>query len=182
MFNTWYVYYDTDNNITAVTNEIKPSGTYFEVEENQVIGFIQGTSNIADYVVSINNLNVFSINKKIIFLDKLSYKDFVIIPLVNSDQNLDVTIVWTLHNWMFKLSDQLRNRIPKTQYNTVLHFYISDKSDLNFLYKTIKLSIEDLMKSDQEVRFTTEYETDITNLCIVTKNYFNNVGVILNEQ
>lgn len=181
MFNTWYVYYDTDYNITAVTNEIKSSGEYFKVDEKQVIEFIQGTSNIADYKVSVSNLNVFSINKKFIFLDKLLYKNFVVIPFVNHDQNLDLTIDRTSTKWVFKLSYQLRNQIPETQYNTLLHFYIANKSNLNFLYRTIQIPIEDLINSDQEIDFITDYETDITNLCMVTKNYFDNIGVI-NEQ
>ena len=53
--NNWYVYFDDDEYITAVTNELKEFGNYYECPEHLVIDFLKGTKIFANHKIRIKN-------------------------------------------------------------------------------------------------------------------------------
>jgi len=180
MKNIFYVIYDNDKNVTAITREFSDGDNYFPIEACNVKDFILGTKSIHSYYVSHDSLDNYFLKEKEFAQPGQIYKD--ICEIKESDDKNDLTIFYNkiLKKWKFVLSEETKLIIEKDQYyqySKNLKFYISLKSQHNFLIRTIEFKIEDLINDSAEFDFFNKYEHTPDILKLFTKKYFNKIGV-----
>lgn len=178
MNNMWHVYYDSDKNIIAITNELRATGDYFSIEESRVTGFIQGTQNIADYIVTVTNLNFFAIDKRYTTPSETVYKDIIVVPVIDNTLDLDIAIIHSDTQWLFKLSDALKTQGLEKQHSTKLKFYIAKNTNLNHLIRTIEFTVDKVVSASYAVDFLTDYEKDLNQISVISRKYFDHIGVV----
>ena len=160
----FFVYYDDEGNITAITNEKRSSGKYLEADELEVADFLNGTKDFSRFKIT-----SLTSGKKEIKLanDKFSlvYKDFYIVD--NSTENEQVTIYHNSKNnlWNIKINGNLQ----LLNFN----FYICKKDNFNFLVREINVPAKR--------SFSTSFLSDIElkkDFTILVKRAYESYGII----
>jgi len=83
----------------------------------------------------------------------------------------------TFKKWGFQIRNDQREILKKYNLNTTLEIYVIDKRNMNFIYRTIKVSINELIKKDREiVYYHSDKEGDIDNTVVYVKQFFSSVG------
>jgi hypothetical protein len=83
----------------------------------------------------------------------------------------------TFKKWGFQIRTDQKEILKKYNLNTTLEIYVIDKRNMNFIYRTIKVSINELIKKDREiVYYHSDKEGDIENTVVFVKQFFSSVG------
>ncbi len=171
------VYFDVNTgDLIAVTNEeILTLTHYVEMEYSSVSDFLKNKKLIENY--------------KIVFVDQVTP---VIVDKGNSDVDL-VTLqevknvdhwdsMFTIENyplmerWGFQLRPDQRNLMKIHNLNTVFEIYVTSRSNLNFLIRTIKITLKDLINNDKFfVDYNSKNEKSVYNKIFVRK-FFDSTG------
>ncbi len=171
------VYFDINTgDLIAVTNEeISTLTHYVEMEYSSVGDFLKNKKLIENY--------------KIVFVDQVTP---VIVDKGNSDVDL-VTLqevknvdhwdsMFTIENyplmerWGFQLRPDQRNLMKIHNLNTVFEIYVTSRSNLNFLIRTIKITLKDLINNDKFfVDYNSKNEKSVYNKIFVRK-FFDSTG------
>ena len=182
MKNIFYVIYDNDKNVTAITREFSDGDNYFPIEPYKVKDFILGTKSIHSYYVKHESLHNYFLKEKNFPQPEQLYKD--ICEITELDDKNDLTIFYNnvFKKWKFVLSEETKLIIENDQHlknlkSTNLKFYISLKSQHNFLIRTIEFKIEDLINDSVEFDFLNHYEHTPDILKLFTKKYFSKIGI-----
>jgi hypothetical protein len=182
MKNIFYVIYDNDKNVTAITREFSDGDNYFPIEAYKVKDFILGTKSIHSYYVKHNSLDNYFLEEKKFAQSEQIYKDIYEIKESDDKNNLTIFYNKIFKKWKFVLSEETKLIIENDQHlknlkSKNLKFYISLKSQHNFLIRTIEFKIEDLINDSAEFDFFNKYEHTPDVLKLFTKKYFSKIGI-----
>lgn len=172
------VYFDKDNgNLLSITNEENQMYSNFvEFEYDVVREFLIGKLQLAKYkiiFVDQNTPKIVSIHEDEstgIFLTKVPVVD-------NWDSMFTIENYPLLKRWGFQVRPDQKKLLLKYNLNTSLEIYIVDNSNMNFIYRTIKLSVNDLINKDRDfTEYHLDKEGDIDNISVYVKQFFSSVG------
>ena len=172
------VYFDKDSgNILSVTNEASNIHDCFvEFEFEAVKDFLNGTSQFKDFQITFIDQNTPRIISK--YEDDITAVFLTRAPLVsNWDSMFTIENYPTFKKWGFQIRNDQKEILKKYNLNTTLEIYVIDKRNMNFIYRTIKVSINELIKKDREiVYYHYDKEGDIDNKVLYVKQFFSTVG------
>jgi hypothetical protein len=172
------VYFDKDSgDILSVTNEASTVYDCFvEFEFDIVKEFLNGTNQFKNFQVTFIDQNTPRIVSK--YEDDISSVFLTNAPKVtNWDSMFTIENYPTFKKWGFQIRNDQREILKKYNLNTTLEIYIIDKRNMNFIYRTIKVSINELIKKDREiVYYHSDKEGDIDNITVYVKQFFSTVG------
>jgi hypothetical protein len=172
------VYFEKDSgDILSITNETSLQYDCFvEFEFDIVKEFLNGTSRSKDFQVTFIDQNTPKIVSK--YEDDISAVFLTSAPVVtNWDSMFTIENYPTFKKWGFQIRNDQREILKKYNLNTTLEIYIIDKRNMNFIYRTIKISINELIKKDREiVYYHSNKEGDIDNIAVYVKQFFSTVG------
>jgi len=172
------VYFDKDTgDILSVTNEASTQYDYFvEFEFDIVKDFLNGVSQFKDFQITFIDQNTPRIVSK--YEDDITAVFLTQAPLVtNWDSMFTIENYPTFKKWGFQIRNDQREILKKYNLNTTLEIYVIDKRNMNFIYRTIKISINELIKKDREiVYYHSDKEGDINNTVVYVKQFFSSVG------
>lgn len=172
------VYYSKDaGDILAITNEIRTDLlNSFEVEYDIVKEFFNGKKSSSNYkVIFVDQTTPVIIAKNetdvnLIFIDKVA-------TVEHWDSMFTIENYPLLKKWGFQIRPDQKQSLLKYNLNTSLEIYVVDNSSMNFIYRTIKLSVNDLINKDRElVDYHLDKEGDIINISVYVKRFFSSVG------
>lgn len=172
------VYFDKDNgNLLSITNEENLDYTnYVEFEYELVRDFLLGKYQLAKYKIIFVDQNTPKIVSRFddtstgIFLTKVQ-------PVDNWDSMFTIENYPTFKKWGFHIRADQKALLSKYNLNTTLEVYVVDKQNMNFVYRTIKISMNELIKKDREiVYYHSDKEGDIANTVVYVKQFFSTVG------
>jgi hypothetical protein len=172
------VYFDKDTgNILTVTNEENPVYDHFvEFDFNIVKDFLNSKHQLKDYSITFIDQSTPKIVSK--YEDDITAVFLTQAPLVtNWDSMFTIENYPTFKKWGFQIRNDQREILKKYNLNTTLEIYVIDKRNMNFIYRTIKISINELIKKDREiVYYHSDKEGDINNTVVYVKQFFSSVG------
>jgi hypothetical protein len=178
--NNWYVYYDASEKITSVTNELKDAGSYFIVEQSQVIDFLSGKKDFSNHTIRIKNFKEYEINEVALISYKPVFKNIVVLETTENSKELDLAIFYNKNDkqWKFSLNESIRTSALTNQYTKILNFYFCNINDYNCIHRSVTMQLKELIDQDQKFSFLSEHEEDYDNLAVISKKYFDYCGVI----
>jgi hypothetical protein len=172
------VYFEKDTgDILSITNEASLHYDCFvEFEFDIVKEFLNGTSRSKDFQVTFIDQNTPRIVSK--YEDDISAVFLTSAPVVTDwDSMFTIENYPTFKKWGFQIRNDQREILKKYNLNTTLEIYIIDKRNMNFIYRTIKVSINELIKKDREiVYYHSDKEGDIDKIAVYVKQFFSTVG------
>ena len=172
------VYFEKDSgNILSITNEASVQYDCFvEFDFDIVKDFLNGTSQSKDFQVTFIDQNTPRIVSK--YEDDIAAVFLTCAPVVTDwDSMFTIENYPTFKKWGFQIRNDQREILKKYNLNTTLEIYIIDKRNMNFIYRTIKVSINELIKKDRErVYYHSDKEGDIDNIAVYVKQFFSTVG------
>ena len=172
------VYYSKDaGDILAITNEIRTDLlNSFEVEYDVVKEFFNGKKSSSNYkVIFVDQTTPAIISKNetdvnLSFIDKVANVE-------HWDSMFTIENYPTFKKWGFHIRADQKEILSKYNLNTSLEIYVVDRSNMNFIYRTIKVSINELIKKDREiVYYHSDKEGDVSNIAVYVKRFFSTVG------
>jgi hypothetical protein len=172
------VYFDKDTgSILSVTNEESLVYDHFvEFDFNIVKDFLNSKHQLKDYSITFIDQSTPKIVSK--YEDDITAVFLTQAPLVtNWDSMFTIENYPTFKKWGFQIRNDQREILKKYNLNTTLEIYVIDKRNMNFIYRTIKISINELIKKDREiVYYHSDKEGDINNTVVYVKQFFSSVG------
>jgi hypothetical protein len=172
------VYFDKDTgNLLSITNEENLTYTNFvEFDYDAVREFLVEKKQLSKYkIIFIDQstpkiVSIYEESSTGIFLTKVPVVD-------NWDNMFTIENYPLLKKWGFQIRPDQKQSLLKYNLNTSLEIYIVDNSSMNFIYRTIKLSVNDLINKDRElVDYHLDKEGDINNISVYVKQFFSTVG------
>ncbi len=172
------VYFDKDSGqLLAITNEENLSYSNFvELEYDAVREFLIGKNQLANYKIIFVDQNT---PKIVVNSEDSSAGIFLInVPLVtNWDNMFTIENYPLLKKWGFQVRSDQKRLLSKYNLNTSLEVYVVDKCNMNFIYRTIKLSMNELINKDRElIDYQLDKEGDVNNISIYVKQFFSTIG------
>ena len=172
------VYFDKDSgDIISVTNEESTVYDCFvEFEFDVIKDFLNGISQLKDFQITFIDQNTPRIISK--YEDDIAAVFLTRAPLVtNWDSMFTIENYPTFKKWGFQIRTDQKEILKKYNLNTTLEIYVIDKRNMNFIYRTIKVSINELIKKDREiVYYHSDKEGDVENTVVYVKQFFSSVG------
>jgi hypothetical protein len=172
------VYFDKDSgDILSITNEESAVYDCFvEFDFDIVKDFLNGISQSKDFQVTFIDQNTPRIISK--YEDDIAAVFLTRAPLVtNWDSMFTIENYPTFKKWGFQIRTDQKEILKKYNLNTTLEIYVIDKRNMNFIYRTIKVSINELIKKDREiVYYHSDKEGDVENTVVFVKQFFSSVG------
>lgn len=182
--NLYFVYFNEDGNIDAITNEKKLNSKLncIEFDYKRVEKFFKGDENFINYKVSLADKDTPTIVKKT--EDAGINTNFLIVIDQTVSDDTTLIIEWNLFkkSWIFKIAESYKLQLKELGLNAQLLFFVTLKTNQNFLIRTISIDIKELINPDVfEVEWETAFETDFSNLSISTRKFFDSYGIQVNE-
>ena len=172
------VYFDKDSGaILSITNEASTVYDCFVEFEFEVIkDFLNGINQFKDFQITFIDQNTPRIISK--YEDDIAAVFLTRAPLVtNWDSMFTIENYPTFKKWGFQIRPDQKEILKKYNLNTTLEIYVIDKRNMNFIYRTIKVSINELIKKDREiVYYHSDKEGDVENTVVFVKQFFSSVG------
>lgn len=175
----YYVYFDDNGNVDAITNEkrVESSFNVAEVSYTTAEMFLTGKANFINYKLSLSNKNTY------VFVKKMEESDVGLNTLgVISEKPTDETsciVEWNKNSKEWQLYLQGDNVSTKLTANLVFYISLINK---NFLVRTIKLDTNDFANNQRvTIPFSTSIESDISKITVSTRKFFDSYGLIVNE-
>lgn len=172
----YFVIFDNEYNVLKVTTEVTDKDTFFEIPKEEAVGFSIGTKSLQSYFVKFSALGTYSLEEK-----KFEHINFmqneIVEVLLTSDANLVISHSKKNKKWKFTLDDRSKNEINSDQYNRTLKFFIVKKDQPNNLIRTVELNLQSLINDEVTINFDTVKEENFTDVKVITKRYFNTIGI-----
>ena len=180
---SYRVYYTADTgDIYAITNEKLPADCEsVEVEFEIVERFLTGKDNIVFFRVEFDDEDALKfVNKKD---SPVLYKSNIIEYLRLTDlKDAVLQVIWTPESWKFKLDKKFAETPKGKNLNSRLNFFITKENNINYLVRTIDLSIKKLLSQETViVEFTEVEEKDPRNIAMFTLPFFRTYGMTIND-
>jgi hypothetical protein len=158
----YFVYYDEQGSITSITNEKRPTGDFLEVEEVEVLDFLNGSKDFTQFKIT----SLSSGSKQIKLAQQTSqliYKDFYTLATANGDEQVIVNHNSKKSSWDITVKDNA------VEFN----LYVCKKNNLNFLIRTIIVPAKNMCS----IPFEMQEENNINNLMVLTKKIYKSYGI-----
>jgi citrate lyase gamma subunit len=172
------VYFNKDTgDILSITNE--PSTVYdcfVEFEFDIIKNFLNGVNQFKDFYVTFIDQNTPTIISK--YEDDISAVFLTRAPLVtNWDSMFTIENYPLIKQWGFQIRQDQKEILKKYNLNTTLEIYVIDKRNMNFIYRTIKITVNELINKDKEfVQYLSNKEGDVDNITVYVKQFFSTIG------
>ncbi len=172
------VYFNNETGeILAITNEENSNySTFIEVEYELVKDFLTGKKQSTKYKVSFVDQST-----PTIVLKSSSDTNFVIIEKVNTVDHW--RSMFTIENypllkkWAVTLRSDQRTVLKNYNLNTVFEVYVVDSNNHNFLFRTIKIFLKDVIDNDRYfIDYSNDIEADIKRIDVFVKKFFDTTG------
>ena len=172
------VYFNKDTGeIFSVTNEASSQYDCFvEFEFDIIKDFLNGLNQFKDFQVTFIDQNTPKIVSK--YEDDITAVFLTCAPKVTHwDSMFTIENYPLIKQWGFQIRPDQKEILKKYNLNTVLEIYIIDKRNMNFIYRTIKILINELINKDREiVQYLSNKEGDVDNIVVYVKQFFSTVG------
>lgn len=175
--NFYKVYFDKETgDIVSITNEDNPNySNFIEFEYADVSEFLTNKKNISHYKLTFVDVST----PQLILKNSEDINTIILteVPLVDNWNNvLTIENYIILKKWGIQLLLDRREVYKNYNLNTTFEIFIVDESNQNFIYRTLKVSLKELLENER-VYFTHEskYEESPT-LKIFVKKFFNSYG------
>lgn len=170
------VYFDKDTgNILSITNEDNIEFTNsIEVEYDLVKEFFINNKSINDYkVIFVDQTTPAIVNKNTNDVDIIMIEE---VELTNNwDNTFTIENYPILKKWGFQIRPDQKEILQKYNLNTAVEIFVVNPDDLNFLIRSIKVNLSDLLYNDKFfIAFNTEKE--LSNNKIFVKKFFKTTG------
>ena len=170
------VYFDKDTgNILSITNEDNIEFTNsIEVEYDLVKEFFINNKSINDYkVIFVDQTTPAIVNKNTNDVDIIMIEE---VELTNNWNNtFTIENYPILKKWGFQIRPDQKEILQKYNLNTAVEIFVVNPDDLNFLIRSIKVNLSDLLYNDKFfIAFNTEKE--LSNNKIFVKKFFKTTG------
>lgn len=176
----YYVYFDDEGNIDAITNEKRAESSFnvAEVNYNTAEIFLTGKANFINYRLTLSNKNSY------VFVKKIGESDVGLNTLntiyEQPTEDTACIVEWNKHTKTWQLYLQNDNAVT-TRLSVNLTFYVS-LVNRNFLVRTIKLDMKDFSNNQKvTIPFSSEVENDISKIVVSTRRFFDSYGLVINE-
>lgn len=178
--NDWFVYFDEDDFITSVTNELKEFGNYYKVPESLVVDFLKGTKNISCHKIKIKNFKDVVIEEERKESYKPIYKDIFVIEKKSINDTLFIKLIHDSSNkkWIFQFNEEMKTVFLNSNVNSFMNFFLCNAEDYNMIYRRFDIVVSSLVDGNIDMPFITDIEEHFENLCIVTRKYIDQIGVV----
>lgn len=179
--NTYRVYFDKETgDILSITNEENSSYTSFvEFEFDVVSDFLVGKKKFYNYTVAF----IDQTTPKILL--KGDTEDINTVSLVEPTDVSHWDSVCTIENykldktWGVQLRPDQKLILKNHNLNTSFDIFVVDKNNLNFIFRTITVSLNDLINTDRVyVEHIHDIEQDPNQFRVFVKKFFSSVGYI----
>ncbi len=179
--NTYRVYFDKETgDILSITNEENSSYTSFvEFEFDVVSDFLVGKKKFYNYTVAF----IDQTTPKILL--KGDTEDINTVSLVEPTDVSHWDSVCTIENykldktWGVQLRPDQKLILKNHNLNTSFDIFVVDKNNLNFIFRTITVSLNDLINTDRVyVQHIYDIEQDPDQFRVFVKKFFSSVGYI----
>lgn len=175
--NFYKVYFDKETgDIVSITNEDNPNyANFIEFEYADVSEFLTNKKNISHYKLTFVDVST----PQLILKNSEDINTIILteVPLVDNWNNvLTIENYVILKKWGIQLLLDRREVYKNYNLNTTFEIFIVDELNQNFIYRTLKVSLKELLENDR-VYFPHEskYEESPT-LKIFVKKFFNTYG------
>jgi hypothetical protein len=172
----FFVYFNKDTgDIKSITNESTNNlDTYITLPYTQISEFVSGKKSIFDYRVILYSgeptfvKNVYDINSTLITeVPDKEEKDGILIENFTS-----------LGEWRFSISESKKAQFEKYNLNSFIEIYIVDIDNFNYLYRTIKIQISELVKNNSfVVTHKTSLEKKSKRIKVLTNTSFSEINI-----
>ena len=176
------IYYDKETgNIVAITNELEDNGySSVEIEFEKIERFLIGKDNFIFFRVEFDEEDAVKfVNKK---ESPVVFKSNIVeyIRLIE-DNNAMLQVTWNLTKWNFKINkDFLKNNRSKSV-NSKVNFFITKENNINFLIRSIEITIKDLVTPNGiDIEFIKPEESAIDEIAMFTVPFFESYGMTVN--
>lgn len=178
--NKWYVYFDEDDYIISVTNELKEFGNYYECPEDMIRDFLRGTKNYTSHKIKIKNYKDIVIEEERKESYKPIYKDIFVIEKKSVEDKLFLKIVHDKSNkqWNFQFNEEMKKTYLDSNVNAYMQFFLCNQEDYNMMYRRFDVVISSLAQDDIQIPFVLDIEDSFDNLCLITRKYIDQIGVV----
>lgn len=183
VINLYSVYFDENGNIDAITNEKKVGSKLncIEFDYKRVEKFFKG-ENFINYKVSLADKDTPTIVKKT--EDAGTNTNFLIEINQIANNNTTLIVEWNRSEqcWIFKIDELYKDQLKLLGLNAQLLFFITLKTNQNFLIRTISINIKELIEFGTfKVNWKTHTEEHINKLSVSTRKFFDSYGIEINE-
>jgi hypothetical protein len=182
---TFYLYYDmTTGNLLALTNEKQTGYDYELIVPYEIYDkFVSGREQFKDWVVVrtknpdvASGMEIVPRNEQEIYFKNNVFEWIKDKPT----EDTELSIHWAEFEkmWIFLISDSARQRLYDkeiTKYEIV--FFVTLESDFDFLVRTIKFNISDLILDKVCIPFEKSLEYKIDKISISTRAIFSSYGL-----
>ena len=177
--NKWYVYFDEDDYMLSVTNELKEFGNYYECSEDLIIDFLKGTKNLSSHKIKIKNYKDIVIEEERKESHKPIYKDIFVIENKSINDTLFLKIIHDSgkKQWTFQFNDEMKTTYLDSNVNAFMQFFVCHVYDYNILYRRFDIVISSLAQGDIEIPFLLDAEESFDDLCLITRKHIDQIGV-----
>jgi hypothetical protein len=182
--NLYYVYFDETGKIDSITNERKVNSifNFIEVEYKRVEKLVTGKENFINYVVSLADKDTPVLVKKT--EDAGANTNLLININQQSLPDTTLNVVWNpvTKSWIFYMNELYKNQFASLGLSSQLLFFITMKSNANFLVNSINIDMKELIKSNSiELPWKSKAEENFSNVSVSTKRFFDSYGIQINE-
>jgi len=165
----FYAHYNVDNKrVYGIANH-KSSEDSVEITPNEFLEFMTGAKDFHNYTVSKKSL--------VLYNEVVAAPSNSIFFLINEKpkKKTELIVDWNLKDkcWSFSISDEYK---VDDSSDKILFFVVS-KENFNLLFKTIIISIADLVADTVTVPFSTEIECDLSKIELATRFTFKSYGL-----
>ena len=174
-----YVIYDTENNVTSITNVMPINGNYLEVALEEVEPFFQGKDNYLHYQVKLNpKTTLLELTPKTDYEEDAFDINQVIYEVPTTQDTADLSIVQDCPNkcWKFFPSTELKNGVATQNFGRRidLFFSVTKLHNPNILYRQLIVRFDKLLQEHYFiVDFKYPFEFEGTDISVFTNKRFN---------
>lgn len=174
--NYYKIYFDKDNgDILAITNEDSTASTSFVIVEYDIVKeFLTGKKSSTQYkVVFVDQTTPSIILKTEGDVSSINIEE---VPLVYHWRSMFTIENYPLRKqWGFKLRSDQQVILKNHNHNTTFEIFVVDKNNNNYLYRTIKVLLKDILDNDRiYVPYIHEQESNFVRVFV--KKFFTTVG------
>lgn len=175
--NTYFVYFDKENgDILSISNEPNSNfPNFIQVDYDSVSNFLNGKHRLYNYKVFFVDLTTPKIVSK-----HIEDIDSVVLTELSSSNEwncmLTVENYPLLKKWGFCLKEDQKDIFKNHNLNSNLEMFIVNKNNYNFLYRSIKVSLKNLLDNKRwYVDFESDHETQHKKYKVIIKKFFTSV-------
>jgi hypothetical protein len=182
VYNIFYVYYDKDGKVYAVSNTASEEFSNFEIDINLIQNFVDGKKDPTKFDIEY----FYNISKGLIVdseeLELAIKSDTLLYTITDKYVSSDeIVIEHDTENLEWVISarkglDEKLSIIPS------INLFICKKNDPHFLYSSYSITLRDLIDNAVRLPFKTDIEKDFDSLTLTTLKKFNSYGILRKQR